>query len=73
MAICRTQHLEDVMKIRDAIKLVEAEGWRMIGQEGSHREYRYPVREDGLQLLGIVLWNSVRKTKRSLPIQAELK
>jgi len=29
-------------KVRDAIRLVEAHGWRWIRTRGSHRQYRHP-------------------------------
>jgi predicted RNA binding protein YcfA (HicA-like mRNA interferase family) len=31
-------------KVRDAIKMVERDGWRMVAQEGSHRQYKHPVK-----------------------------
>ena len=31
-----------VVKVRDAIKLLEADGWRLIRQRGSHRQFRHP-------------------------------
>jgi predicted RNA binding protein YcfA (HicA-like mRNA interferase family) len=35
------------MKVRDAIKLLEDDGWRVDRQRGSHRQYRHP-RKPGL-------------------------
>ena len=32
------------MKVRDAIKLIEADGWRMVAQKGSHRQYKHNVK-----------------------------
>jgi len=32
------------MKIRDAIKLVEADGWKLTRTRGSHRQYRHPTK-----------------------------
>jgi len=31
-----------VHKVREAIHLIEADGWRLVGQRGSHRQYRHP-------------------------------
>ena len=31
------------MKIRDIIKLIEAEGWYLVETKGSHRQYKHPV------------------------------
>jgi predicted RNA binding protein YcfA (HicA-like mRNA interferase family) len=30
------------MKVRDIVKLIEADGWRMVSQKGSHRQYKHP-------------------------------
>jgi predicted RNA binding protein YcfA (HicA-like mRNA interferase family) len=40
------------MKIRDAIRLVEHDGWRLIGQEGSHRQFKHPVRKGRVTIAG---------------------
>jgi predicted RNase H-like HicB family nuclease/predicted RNA binding protein YcfA (HicA-like mRNA interferase family) len=32
------------VKVRDIIKRPEADGWRMIYQTGSHRQYKHPVK-----------------------------
>ena len=30
------------MKIRDIIRLIEAEGWYLVETKGSHRQYKHP-------------------------------
>jgi predicted RNA binding protein YcfA (HicA-like mRNA interferase family) len=30
------------MKVRDAIRMIERDGWRQFNQEGSHRQYKHP-------------------------------
>lgn len=35
------------MKIRDVIKLLEKDGWQVVRQRGSHRQYRH-ARKPGL-------------------------
>lgn len=32
------------MKVRDLIKQVELDGWRLIATRGSHRQYKHPVK-----------------------------
>ena len=32
------------MKVRDLIKRIEADGWRPVSQEGSHRQYKHPTK-----------------------------
>jgi predicted RNA binding protein YcfA (HicA-like mRNA interferase family) len=33
------------MKVRDAIRMIERDGWRLLKQEGSHRQYEHPVKK----------------------------
>ena len=35
------------MKVRDAIKLIEDDGWVLVGTRGSHRQYKH-ARKPGL-------------------------
>ncbi len=30
------------MRVRDAIKLIEDDGWRLVRTRGSHRQYKHP-------------------------------
>ncbi|MBC8012670.1 MAG: type II toxin-antitoxin system HicA family toxin [Methyloceanibacter sp.] len=30
------------MKVREAIRLIEADGWQLVATRGSHRQYRHP-------------------------------
>ena len=30
------------MKIRDIIKMLEADGWYLVATKGSHRQYKHP-------------------------------
>ncbi|MGE0386258.1 MAG: type II toxin-antitoxin system HicA family toxin [Gammaproteobacteria bacterium] len=32
------------MKVRDAIKLIEADGWTEVRMRGSHRQFKHPTR-----------------------------
>lgn len=32
------------MRVRDVMKLVEADGWRIVATRGSHRQYKHPVK-----------------------------
>jgi len=32
------------VKVRDAIKLLEADGWRLVATRGSHRQYKHPTK-----------------------------
>jgi NAD(P)-dependent dehydrogenase (short-subunit alcohol dehydrogenase family) len=32
------------MRVRDAIKLIEADGWRLVSIKGSHRQFKHPFK-----------------------------
>ena len=32
------------MKVREVIKLIEKDGWYLVRQKGSHRQYKHPVK-----------------------------
>ena len=40
------------MKVRDLIKMVEADGWYFVGQEGSHRQYKHSVKKGRVTIPG---------------------
>jgi predicted RNA binding protein YcfA (HicA-like mRNA interferase family) len=31
-------------KVREAIKLIEADGWREVSMKGSHRQFKHPTK-----------------------------
>ena len=39
-------------KVRDAIDLVEADGWRRVRTRGSHRQYRHPSKPGTVTIAG---------------------
>jgi predicted RNA binding protein YcfA (HicA-like mRNA interferase family) len=48
------------MKVRDVIRLLEINGWTMVAQKGSHRQFRHPTRSGKVTVPG--------KTAEELPI-----
>ena len=40
------------MKIRDVIKLIEADGWYLVATKGSHRQYRHPMKSGRVTIAG---------------------
>ncbi len=40
------------MKVRDVIKLLEADGWALDHQTGSHRQFRHPVKPGTVTVAG---------------------
>ena len=40
-AVDRRLEIERVMKIRDVIKMLEDDGWSLVRQRGSHRQFKH--------------------------------
>jgi predicted RNA binding protein YcfA (HicA-like mRNA interferase family) len=41
-----------VMKVRDVIKLLVEDGWFLVAQSGSHRQYRHPTKPGRVTVAG---------------------
>jgi len=48
----RAQELLKAMKIRDIIKMVEADGWYIVVTKGSHRQYKHPTKRGRVTIAG---------------------
>lgn len=40
------------MKVRDAIRIIETDGWRQVSQEGSHRQFKHPIKPGRVTVAG---------------------
>jgi predicted RNA binding protein YcfA (HicA-like mRNA interferase family) len=40
------------MKVRDVIRLIEADGWSFHRQRGSHRQYKHPTKPGKVTVAG---------------------
>jgi predicted RNA binding protein YcfA (HicA-like mRNA interferase family) len=40
------------MKVRDVLKLLEADGWRVMRTTGSHRQLKHPVKSGTVTVAG---------------------
>jgi predicted RNA binding protein YcfA (HicA-like mRNA interferase family) len=40
------------MKVRDAIRLVEQDGWSLVATRGSHRQYKHPRKPGRVTIAG---------------------
>ncbi len=61
------------MKIRDAIKLVEQDGWRLDRTRGSHRQYKHPKKSGLVTIAGKPGDELAPGTRNSILKQAGLK
>lgn len=61
------------MKVRDVIKLTEAEGWYHVKTRGSHRQYKHSTRPDRVTVAGKPGHDLAPGTLNSVLKQAGLK
>jgi predicted RNA binding protein YcfA (HicA-like mRNA interferase family) len=60
------------MKIRDIIKRIEMDGWRMVRQGGSHRQHKHPTKPGEVTVAGHPSTDLPAKTLKSILRQAGL-
>jgi predicted RNA binding protein YcfA (HicA-like mRNA interferase family) len=58
------------MKIADAIRSIERDGWRQIGQRGSHLRFKYPEKPGRVTVAGKPSDDVAPGTMKSLLKQA---
>ena len=61
------------MKIRDVIRMIEADGWRLVATRGSHRQYRHPAKSGRVTIAGQPGDDLARGTLASVLRQAQLR
>ena len=61
------------MKVRDAIKLIEADGWYVVTTKGSHRQYKHDKKPGRVTIAGHPGDDMAPGTLNSVLKQAQLK
>ena len=61
------------MKVRDVVKMVEADGWVHLQTRGSHRQFKHPVKKGIVTIAGKPSIDLAEGTLRSIYKQAGLK
>ena len=61
------------MKVRDAIKIIEQDGWFMVRRKGSHRQYRHSKKNGVVTIAGHINCDLAKGTLNSILKQAGLK
>lgn len=62
------------MKVRDIIKLVENDGWYLVRQKGSHKQYKHTIKKGVITISVHKLSDEVAKgTLSSILKQAKIK
>jgi len=60
------------MKVGQAIRLVEADGWRLVRTSGSHRQYQHPAKPGLVTIAGKLSKDLPPGLQRSILKQAGL-
>ena len=60
------------MKVRQVIKLIEADGWYLARRRGSHRQYKHPTKTGLVTVAGHLRKELAQKTQKSILRQAGL-
>jgi predicted RNA binding protein YcfA (HicA-like mRNA interferase family) len=61
------------MKIRDIIKLIEADGWYIVATRGSHRQYKHSIKQGRVTIAGHSGDDLAPGTLNSILKQAKMK
>jgi predicted RNA binding protein YcfA (HicA-like mRNA interferase family) len=61
------------MKVKDAIRLLEEDGWVLVATRGSHRQYKHPVRPGRVTVAGKPSDDLAPGTRNSILKQSGLK
>jgi predicted RNA binding protein YcfA (HicA-like mRNA interferase family) len=61
------------MKVREAIRLIEDDGWYLVATRGSHRQYKHPIKPGRVTIAGKPSDDLAPGTRNSIMKQAGLK
>jgi len=61
------------MKVRDAIRMIKAEGWYLVRTKGSHRQFKHPNKSGLVTVPGHLSDDLAAGTLNSILKQAGLK
>ena len=61
------------MKVREAIRLIEEDGWYLVATRGSHRQYKHPTKPGRVTVAGKPADDLAPGTRNSIVKQAGLK
>jgi len=61
------------LKVRDIIKVIEADGWYQVDTRGSHRQYKHPTKAGRVTIAGHLGDDIAAGTLNSILKQAKVK
>ena len=60
------------MKVRDVIKIIQADGWYLVAVKGSHQQYKHPFKPGRVTIAGHPNHDLAPGTLNSVLKQAQL-
>ena len=60
------------MKVRDAIKLIESDGWYLVKSKGSHKQFKHPSKKGRVTIAGHPNHDLAPGTMNSILKQAQV-
>lgn len=61
------------MKVKEAIAIIENDGWHLVRTRGSHRQYKHPIKSGLVTIAGKLSDDLASGTANSILKQAKLK
>lgn len=61
------------LKVREVIKMISDDGWYLVKQVGSHRQYKHPTKSGRVTIAGKMSDDIAPGTLNSILKQADLK
>ena len=65
--------MDESVRVRDAIRLIQNDGWFLVRTKGSHRQYHHPVKAGTVTIAGHPSVDIPAGTMNSILKQAGLK
>jgi predicted RNA binding protein YcfA (HicA-like mRNA interferase family) len=65
--------VQELVKIREVIKLIEDDGWYLARTKGDHRQYKHPVKKGLVTISGKLSHDAGKGTLNSILKQSRLK
>jgi len=62
-----------IIKVKEIIKLIENDGWFLVRQKGSHRQFNHPTKKGTVTIAGKPSDDLPKGTQKNILKQAELK
>ena len=62
-----------ILKVREIIKVIEADGWYLVTTKGSHRQYKHPEKSGRITIAGHLSDDLAPGTLNSILKQAQRK